>query len=59
MKAGEDLVAPLVVYGELIPQFKGNNRILREFLEDHKMGIEPLDIDSVIAASNGWMKYLK
>ena len=53
------LVAPSVVFAELMPQFKGNTKLLGEFLEEHKIGIEPLDLDSVIAASEGWMKYLK
>ena len=55
----EDLVAPSVVFAELMPQFKGNTRQLGEFLEEHKIVIGPLDLDSVIAASRGWMKYLK
>jgi predicted nucleic acid-binding protein len=55
----ENLVAPSVVFAELMPQFKGNSKLLGEFLEDHKIAIEPLDLNSVIAASEGWMKYLK
>ena len=55
----ENLVAPSVVFAELMPQFKGNTKQLGEFLEEHKIVIEPLDLDSVIAASEGWMKYLK
>ena len=55
----EKLVAPPVVFAELMPQFKGNSRLLGEFLEEHKIGIEPLDLDSVIVASESWMKYLK
>lgn len=59
LERGEDLVAPSVVCGELMPQFKGNVRLLWEFLRDHKITIEPLDTDSVIAAAKGWTKYLK
>jgi len=55
----ENLVAPSVVFAELMPQFKGNTKQLSEFLEEHKIVTEPLDLDSVIAASESWMKYLK
>lgn len=55
----ETLVAPSVVFAELMPQFRGDTRLLSEFLEDHKVSIEPLDIDSVIVAGRAWMKYLK
>jgi len=55
----DDLVAPPVVFAELMPQFKGNTKLLGEFLEEHKILIEPLDIDSAVAASQAWMKYLK
>jgi len=55
----ENLVAPPVVFAELMPQFKGNARHLNEFLEEHKIEIEPLDVDSAIAAAKAWMKYLK
>ena len=55
----ENLVAPSVVFAELMPQFKGNTKLLSEFLEEHKIAIEPLDIDSVIAAAQAWMRYLK
>ena len=55
----ENLVAPSVVFAELMPQFKGNTKLLGGFLEEHKIAIEPLDLDCVIAASEGWMKYLK
>jgi len=55
----ENLVAPSVVFAELMPQFKGNTKQLAQFLEEHKIVIEPLDLGSVIAASEGWMKYLR
>jgi len=55
----ENLVAPSVVFAELMPQFKGNTRQLDEFLEEHKIAIEPLDVDSASAAAQAWMKYLK
>ena len=59
LNRGEDLVAPSVVYAELMPQFKGNTKLLETFLKEHKIAIQPLDIDSVIAAASAWMKYLK
>jgi len=55
----ENLVAPSVVFAELMPQFKGNTKQLSEFLEEHKIVTEPLDLDSVIAASESWITYLK
>ena len=55
----ENLVAPSVVFAELMPQFRGNTRQLDEFLEEHRIAIEPLDIDSTIAAAQAWMRYLK
>lgn len=55
----ENLIAPSVVFAELMPQFKGNTRLLGEFLEEHKITIEPLDVDSVTVAAKAWMKYLK
>ena len=55
----ENLVAPSVVFAELMPQFKGNTKLLGEFLEEHKIAIEALDVGSVIVAAQAWMKYLK
>jgi predicted nucleic acid-binding protein len=55
----EDLVVPSVVYGELLPQFAGNTKLLEEFLKEHGTRIEALDYDSVAVAAKAWMKYLK
>jgi hypothetical protein len=55
----ENLVAPPVVFAELMPQFKRNTMLLGEFLEEHKIAIEPLCVDSAIAAAQAWMRYLK
>jgi predicted nucleic acid-binding protein len=55
----ENLVAPPVVFAELMPQFKGNTKLLGEFLEEHKIAIEPLGVDSAIAAAQAWMRYLR
>ena len=59
MARGEELVAPSVVYGELMPQFKGDTEKLWQFLKEHKISIESLDIDSVGVAAGAWIKYLK
>lgn len=55
----ENLVSPSAVFAELMPQFQGDTRLLSEFLEEHKIAIEPLGVDSVIAAAQAWMTYLK
>ncbi len=55
----EQLVSPVVVFGELLPQFKGDEKQAAEFLNDHRIAIEPLDIASVSSASKSWLKYLK
>ena len=57
--AKETLVAPTVVFAELMPQFKGNTGQIEEFLRDHKIKIESLELDSVTKAGERWMKYLK
>lgn len=55
----EQLVSPAVVFGELMPQFKGNEKRVAEFLSDHRIAVEPLDTLSVSAAAKSWLKYLK
>ncbi len=55
----ENMVAPSAVFAELMPQFKGNTKQLGTFLEEHKVTIEPFDLDSAIAASQAWIRYLK
>lgn len=59
LQQNEDLAAPSVVFAELMPQFKGDTKLLNSFLKEHKIKIEPLDIDSVTTAGQRWMKYLK
>jgi predicted nucleic acid-binding protein len=59
IEKGEDLVAPSVVYAELIPQFRGDLKTLQQFLKEHKITVYPLDIESVALAANAWTKYLK
>ena len=55
----DKLVAPPMILAELMPQFKGNTKPLGEFLEEHKVTIEPLGADSAITAAQAWMRYLK
>jgi predicted nucleic acid-binding protein len=55
----ENLVAPSVVFAELMPQFEGNTRLLEQFFAEHKIAAEPLGEDSAIAAARAWMRYLK
>jgi len=59
LSKNETLVSPSVVYAELMPQFKGKTKLLDEFLEEHKIVIEPLGVDSAVSAAQVWMKYLK
>lgn len=59
LSKGEALVIPTVVYAELMPQFKGDTRLLNRFLDEHRIGVQALGIDAVTAAAAGWMKYLK
>ena len=55
----KDLAALSVVYAELLPKFKGKAKMLNQFLEEHQIIVEPLGVDSVIAAAQAWMRYLK
>lgn len=59
LKKGEELVAPVIVYAELMPQFRGDTALLNLFLKEHRIKIEPLDIDSVKESAIRWMRYLK
>lgn len=59
IEKAENLVAPAVVFAELIPQFRGDVKSLQQFLGEHKIVVRPLDIESVTLAANAWMKYLK
>lgn len=55
----ELLLAPSVVFSELMPQFKGNAKLLGEFLEEHNIAVKPLGMDAATAAAGAWMKYLR
>ena len=59
LRRKEDLIAPSVVYAELMPQFGGNTKQVDEFLNEHKILIESLDKDCVKKAAKSWMKYLR
>jgi predicted nucleic acid-binding protein len=59
LAAKETLIAPAVVYAELMPQFSGDTEQVNSFLKDHKIRIAPLDLDAVSIAGARWMKYLK
>jgi predicted nucleic acid-binding protein len=59
LEKNEDLADPTVVYAELLPQFKGDIKLLNSFLKEHRIKIEPLDIESVSVAGQRWMKYLR
>ena len=55
----EQLVSPVVVFGELMPQFRGEEKQVAEVLSDHKIAVESLDTASVSSASKSWLKYLR
>lgn len=59
IEKNEDLVAPSVVYAELMPQFNADIKLLNSFLKEHRINVESLDIESVTTAGQRWMKYLK
>ena len=59
LAAKETLLAPSVVFAELMPQFKGDADSVASFLKDHKISIAALDLDAVGIAGSRWMKYLK
>jgi predicted nucleic acid-binding protein len=54
----EKLVVPAIVVAELMPQFSGDLNLLHMFLREHKIVIEPIDVDAVELAGERWMKYL-
>jgi predicted nucleic acid-binding protein len=59
LRTGETLAAPVVVYAELIPQFRGDTGLLGQFLKDHRVEVSPLDIEAVTLAAQAWVTYLK
>jgi hypothetical protein len=59
LAAKQTLLAPSVVFAELMPQFKGDTDGVASFLKDHKISIAALDLDAVSIAGSRWLKYLK
>lgn len=55
----DELLSPAIVVAELMPQFSGDMDLLHTFLRDHKIIVEPLDVQSVSIAGKRWMNYLK
>ena len=54
----DELIAPSVVFAEMMPQFEGNIKLLRSFFIEHKIKIEALDIEAVTIAAMRWMQFL-
>lgn len=59
LAASETLIAPVVVFAELMPQFNGDPKQVDSFFKDHKIRIDPLEVDAVSIAGIRWMRYLK
>lgn len=59
LKTRETLVIPTVVFAELMPLFKGETDLIRQFLDQHHVRVEPLDIRSTTIAGERWLRYLK
>jgi len=59
LTAKETLIAPVVVFAELMPQFGGDANAVTSFLKDHKISITALDLDAVCIAGSCWLKYLR
>lgn len=55
----EKLIAPVVVFAELMPQFGGDTEQVSEFLAEHKISVASLDIEAVRLAGARWFRYLK
>lgn len=59
LERNEELFAPSVVIAELMPQFKGDLKLLQTFIKEHKISIDPLDLESATIAGTRWLDYLK
>jgi len=59
LAAKETLIAPVVVFAELMPQFTGDSNMVQLFLKEHKISIAALDLGDVSIAASRWLKYLK
>ena len=59
LAAKETLIAPAVVFAELMPQFNGDARVVASFLNAHTVKIIALDLEAVSIAGERRMAYLK
>lgn len=59
LAAKETLLAPVVVFAELMPQFSGDGNMVESFLNEHKIIIEALTTADVSIGAARWMKFLK
>jgi predicted RNA-binding Zn-ribbon protein involved in translation (DUF1610 family) len=59
LTAKETLMAPVVVFAELMPQFGADKDAVTSFLKDHKISITALDLEAVCIAGSRWLKYLR
>lgn len=55
----ESLIASVITLAELLPQFYGDRKELSTFLNDHKIKVMEVDLESSLLASERWMRYLK
>jgi len=55
LDAKEKLIAPAVVFAELMPQFGGDTDAATSFLKDHKISIAALDLAAVSIAGSRWL----
>lgn len=59
LESGEKLITSVITVAELLPQFNGNKKELLVFLNDHRVKVMNIDLESALTASERWMKYLK
>lgn len=59
LEEGNALITPVITLAELMPQFHGNRNELSTFLNDHRIKVMEIDLESALTASERWMKYLK
>lgn len=57
--AGKFLMASVITAAELMPQFRGNRKELSRFLNEHRITVKEIDIDSALVASERWIRYLR
>ncbi len=59
LRHNNTLMASVVTVAELLPQFRGNRKQLWAFLQDHRIQVVDLDLQSSLFAAERWLKYLK